>query len=562
MGEEYDMVLSRVAICAALLTGLLIVIHPESAVRAAEPGFTVDSYIPEYFRDFEWRVEGGMQLAGPGDQRVRILTLPREGDTRSTYSNDRQMLDVNSYFKYRYRTIPRFLTVALGVGAQYDHFNNFGSSLTTVPGDFSDYDITHQNNHTYEFRLYPSIDAGAYVYEDFFVSAVSSIQYGTEGVFDGKESNHTEHFDVVSIDTTYVYIADESSNRPNDRKRYSVDAALLPGWGRLYEGYFAATALYMVDELRREGLLEREPTADEMRQLCEQIYYYKLKHPVDTRLLKIDALRHIMDLFIDNNLISDPGPYGYLLIQDVWDYFPRQERLFGFRFRFGPGIEYASDRMSSSADREDYTQTYLHTPTGDVALYDNDLHEVYSSTRKNEFRRTYVEAIAEYHKPLDIRWQFDGVVSAAYYPYAHEFTNNVNRRYRETVSPYEYMQDTYIVYNAMYDIAASGGVEYILSSRTSSRLTAGYVRSHYNSAIQYSHSYSGETAVIDPIGREDRETDEVIFQGTLTYRLSIPTTLGISASYRIVDQTIYRDITDDRDWDEYRLSVALSHYLY
>ncbi len=544
------------------MSGFLCVAWPATVVRAAEPGFTVDSYIPEYFRDFEWRINGGMQLTGPGDERSRLVPYPYEGDMKSTYSNDRQLLNIDTYLKYRYRTVPRFLTVALGVAGRYDHSNSFGSNLRADPGNFTVYDNDHQNYHTYESVLYPSFDAGAYVYDDFFVSAASRIQYRSGGTFNGKDSFHTERVDVVGVDSTYTYVADGTGDRATDLKTYSADVSLLPGWGRVYEGNFAATALYMVDELRREGLLGREPTSDELRELCDLIYYYRLKHPVDSRLLKIDALRHIMDSFIENNMIADPGPYGYLLIQDVWDYFPRQDRLFGFRFRLGPGIEYSSNRSNSSTDDNRHTRTYLHTPTGDLSMYESDFRAVYSSARKDEFRGTYVEAIAEYHKPLDIRWQFDGVVSASYYPNAHEFTYIIDRRYDETTSPYKYMRDTYIVYNAMHDVAASGKIEYILNSRTFSSLTVGYVRSHFNSAIQYNHSISSEITVTDPIRRDDRETEEVTFEGTLTYRLSIPTTLAVNALYRNRSQTVYQEVTDDRDSDDYRLSATLSHYLY
>ncbi len=560
MGKEFGMDSRYAAIGVAFVTIIFCITLPGSVCRAAEPGFAVDSYIPDYFRDFEWRVDGGMLLAGPENQQVRLVPLPREGDTRSTHSIDQQMLEINSSFKYRYRTIPRFLTVTMGMGARYDHANSFSSAQRTYPGDFIDYDNAHQNDHAYDFRIYPSFDAGTYVIDDIFISMVSRILYRTGGTFSGKESYHNENYDLFAIDTAYLHISDGTRDRTNDLKSYSADAALMPGWGRVYEGNFAATALYMVDELSREGLLEREPTANEMRELCDLIYYYRLKHPVDSRLLKIDALRHVMDLFIGNDLITDPGPYGYLLIQDVWDYFPRWERLFGFRFRCGPGIEYSSYRTNESMDVDEHTRYQLHTPDGDVDMFESDHREVYSTARKDEFRGTYVKATAEYHKPLDIRWQFDGVVDASYYPNAHEFTNIIRQR---EVPPYtRWQDDTYIVYTAMYDISASGGIEYILNSRTSSRLTAGYIKSHYNSAIQYSYSRYGYATFIDPITRDDRELDEVIVEGTLTYRLSIPTTLTINAVYRNRSQNVYQEDTDDWDSDEYWLSVRLSHYLY
>lgn len=549
-------------IVTAMVMGCLCLVRPASECRAAEPGFTVDSYIPEYFRDFEWRIDGGMRLFGGGGTIGRDISFPDEGDRIDSYTNDQQSLDLTSHTTYRYQTIPHFLKITLGAIAHYDHINALSSRHTDDPGNFTDFIDDSRNDHSYDLQISPTFDGGVYIFSDFLLSATFGFQYDNRGTLSSKSSHHAERVDVIGTDSTVHHIDDRSADNGDDRKAYSADIAVMPGWGRVYEGYFAATALYMIDELRREGRLNREPTPEEMRELCDLIYYYRLKHPVDTRLLKIDALQHIMDYFIDQNIVSDPGPYGYLLVQDVWDYFPRQSRLFGFQFRAGPGITFTRYQSDRSLTEDRYLLHYRTYPTGIDTISSSEYHAVQSAFNRVEYRRTYLAATAEYHRPLDIRWQLDALVSARYYPDAYRISNSSSREYYSDIPNSGSTSDLYTVYNAMYRIDATGVIWYILNSRTSSNLSIGYLRDHYNSALHRTYTWMSGTTTVDPVRRDNEEIEFLSLRGTLVYRLAVPTTLTVLAEYDNQTQEIYQETTTDRHDHGYEFSVMISHYLY
>jgi hypothetical protein len=549
-------------IVTAMVLGCLCLVRPASVCRAAEPGFTVDSYIPDYFYDFEWRIDGGMRLLGGTGTLGRDIPFLFGADRIDSHTSDRQSLDFSSHTTYRYQTIPHFLKLTLGAIAHYDHINALSSHHTDDPGNLTDFTDNSSNNHSYNLQISPTFDGGVYIFSDFLLSATFGFQYDTRGTFSGKSSDYTEHVDVIGIDSTVRYIVDRTVDNSDDRKAYSADIAVMPGWGRVYEGYFAATALYMIDELRREGRLNREPTPEEMRELCDLIYHYRLKHPVDTRLLKIDALQHVMDFFIERNIIGDPGPYGYLLIQDVWDYFPRQSRLFGFRFRVGPGISFTRYRSDRSMDEDRYYVYYFTYPTGNDTINSSRSEVVRSASLKNEYRRTYLAAMAEYHKPLDIRWQLDALVSARYYPDAYRISNSSGREYYSDAPNSGGTSDLYTVYNAMYRIDATGVIWYILNSRTSSNLSIGYIRDHYNSALHQTYTSLPGSSSVEPVGRDNQEIGYLSLRGTLVYRLAIPTTLTVLAEYDHQTQEIYQETTTNRHDHGYEFSVMISHYLY
>jgi hypothetical protein len=128
-----------------------------------------------------------------------------------------------------------------------------------------------------------------------------------------------------------------------------------------------------------------------MLDLTDMVYTFRTEYRVDARLHKIESLKAIIDYLESNGIAKAAGPYGYLLIQDVWDYFPNEHRRFGFRGSAGFGFRYNYRTNQSTNERE----------SNGVVSY----HRYSHSTRVSE--SPYVIVGINYFKPLGMRWQID-----------------------------------------------------------------------------------------------------------------------------------------------------------
>jgi len=94
---------------------------------------------------------------------------------------------------------------------------------------------------------------------------------------------------------------------------------LLYGYGRVYNGVYAATAMYMIDELKKAGYIDKEPSYPQMIEMTDIIYQYRLKYYDDRRIHRIEALTAVGEYLQQQGLADDFGTGGQLIIQDVWD---------------------------------------------------------------------------------------------------------------------------------------------------------------------------------------------------------------------------------------------------
>ena len=102
----------------------------------------------------------------------------------------------------------------------------------------------------YALRISPSMSAGQYLVSDLFVTAATSYAYDYSGYpYDQSYWNDTS----ISIDSdgwVTTTFSERQTVGESDRKRHVISAEIASGWGRLYDGHFAATAMNMVGELR------------------------------------------------------------------------------------------------------------------------------------------------------------------------------------------------------------------------------------------------------------------------------------------------------------------------
>jgi hypothetical protein len=537
-----------------------------SAAESGEPSFSVDSYIPERFVDFRWNIGGRLQFNGNSESaELDYLSSPFDWRQYSgTY--DRQVIQFDNNIGYRYETIPRFFELGGRLVAYFNHVNDQQSS--SDPFDQSRYNTvdSDRDSKDYSLYLYETLDAGQYIAGDLFLSARGKLSFRYTDSPNNESLTESVSYIYYSPDTLRKHTAESQQDYSYDRKTLAIDINIMPGWGRMYEGQYAATALYMIDELNREGVLKRTPTAEEMEQLTEIIYQNRLKYAIDKRLRKIESLKEVLDFLQNNEIIDNTGPYGYLLIQDVWDYFPSYDRPFGVRLRGGTGIEFSSSRNQRSEDENEYdTYSYFHIDNP------GEVNTVGPSSRNNlrfvfteyESRGTYLAVKAEYNRPVNIRWQLDFTGEARYYfsAYSAEIEHEV--LYSMGHNTFDKRLDTYTDYQAYNRIVLDGLARYIYNSRTNAGLEISYAHQHYNSAVQ-EHLVDSRTArdIMYPVVRYDFSETSLIFGGFLVYRISIPMTLRGDVQYSIYNRDVRERGLREDDRDNYNFYLTLTHHLY
>jgi len=320
-----------------------------------------------------------------------------------------------------------------------------------------------------------------------------------------------------------------------------------------------------IEELKNDGLLINKPSPLTMQELTEIIYQYRQKHTVDKRIHKIESLRKIISFLENEGLISETGPNDYLIIQDVWDYFPRHDRKFGTRIRFGVGSEYIySSDHSSLLNNEKIVRYMYHTDSIGV----NDTTTNYYSERyeynsnKNETKSTYLVLNADYNIPLNHQWQLNLYSHNNYFLKAEYYYKDYAYGY-QCWSPGKTINES--KFKDYYQLQFGSEVDYIINSRTSLNFTTSFLllqRHTYQNNRLSTSRYESETS------RHIRENNWRLFFGAvMNYRISMPTTFSVKFTYSKYNDEIERnynssDTINNSNRDSYKLSMNLIHYIY
>jgi hypothetical protein len=553
-------------IARSLIVGVCLCCLSAIGVTGADTdqkSFRIDSYIPEKFVDFEWRINGSMGANGSDSER-EANELPQSSYMHTEGQTDRSSknLSLSSLWDYEYVTVPEFLRGDLRLTLNLSNSSWEQTSLrsdTLGGSDRTSWDMEESDYFSWGFGFSPGLSAGKYIVSDWFLSTglEYSFGYGETPDSDSRDLDY-DTWVYTNVDQTeihQVYRRTEESEFRSDRRSHSLHAELLVGWGRVYTGEYASTAMYMIEELRRENLLQREPTYDEMMALTDTMYQYRQRHIVDKRIRRIEALGAVLTYLESAGAISDPGPYGYLIIQDVWDYFPRgrsSSREFGYSISAGPGLEYfrsSSQRTSISDVVRLYTRTYSDSAGVIDTLGDTSYTDHRYDYTKDKSSIPFITGKLEYHRPISRRWQFDGNANCRYYIDAY--------RTAETEDDLEHTN-----YHDYYSLSAAAYATYIYDSRTSLRLTG---RGYFSSRVTEFNRAIFDSNADDPEPTPDRKTESWnwLLSADLEYRMAIPTTLHLGLSYRseFLQSEIQHSSVETR-YDGYSLSARIDHYLY
>ncbi|RKX28865.1 MAG: hypothetical protein DRP47_03255 [Candidatus Zixiibacteriota bacterium] len=289
---------------------MLVVIT--STALGASGNFKTSDYIPEKFTDFQWKLNGSAKLSSSDDNSTTDEADPAPGVaydmTERVSDSDSKNASLGSSMYYRYETVQRFLKTGCSLSLRYGRSSSQRSLSSSTPMKVEKVE-TDYSYSSFNGEFSSGVEAGQYIIRDFFVSTGVDLHYGY-----GETPNYrNDTYDYYRYLSGDYYRERETVGyweRKSDDRTIDIKFEITPGWGRLYEGRYASTALYMIEELRNEGLLNGNVSREHMLALCDIIYQYRLKHCVDMRLHRIEALNAVLSFLNDKGYTPEMGPYG------------------------------------------------------------------------------------------------------------------------------------------------------------------------------------------------------------------------------------------------------------
>lgn len=520
-------------------------------LSANSVGFQIEDFIPDQFDDLRWRVGGDFNLSNSSSS---------SNYEESTYNfRDQNSFSVGSgaFSSLVYERLSKDRNLIYTLNSSFE-LNYSDSDDKTDQSYYYGYDYYYRendyNNSSVYFNISPSVSYDKYLKSDLFLGLDLSASFRYNTTLQHKENQYYYNENTVS---SYTSVEESQSNNEleNDNKYYQISASPTFGWGRKYVGLYGTTAIYMIDELKKNGILLNSPTDEQMIKLSELIYYYHNKHAVDARLLRIETFEEIANFLIEKKIISDKDVRTILTIQDVYDYFPNNNRYFGWTVEINPGITYMCRSSQNSQDMlRDLSNIEIDINSGDTVVvesYEDSRYQSYYKYRSEELE-SFLNFTFEYHKPINFKWQFDSYFRVNYalqhYSEGDDFHSYIYDDTLYTTNKYYSFYD----YEKDYSIQFSNYLTYFKSSRTSlsSNMVVGYTQ--YRTHVEY----------YDRI--DDDENFSISVGSSLEYRIAIPTTLNVSASYsyRFNSDESTDALDYENDNNRFSLDASIEHYIF
>jgi len=153
------------------------------------------------------------------------------------------------------------------------------------------------------------------------------------------------------------------------------------GYGRIEEVQDARLAVYILNDLRKNGLLEKEVSDEDIQNLAETIAKLKNSRGLDSRIKKMEDLVAIDAIIKELGLAKETNIHHFKIINDNWDYAYLPERLSGSRIFTNLAYEHRyGHNWNKQSDGDTSTTFYRHNSV--------------------LFNIGY-----NYEKPLNLKWQ-------------------------------------------------------------------------------------------------------------------------------------------------------------
>jgi hypothetical protein len=547
-----------------LVTGLctllfLSVLSISRSVEAGEDTFKIPDYIPQKFTDLRLQITGGANSSNNNSHGVEKRNLNSDEYALYGYGDNthyrRYNLSLGSNGEYRYETVPFRLRCGTDLKTAFDFHKQEQDSYSR--DEFYQRDVSSiEDQHSYLVSAKPFVSGSRYFGSKLFLSTAAEI-----GLYYSylPSSGHREYYDARQAPDDSLFMVGSYSLADYSSRDYyfssSVNISGAFGLGHLYEGWYAATSMYIINELRSISLLESEPTSQQMRDICALVYQNSLQHAIDNRIRLIESMQAILG-YLEQQGILKQGFFSALILQDVWNFFPRTSRRFGSQVSIGCGVMSSYSRQHDSSFSR-VARVLTRYPIENPEIIDTSSSEYNEGISRTENSRhswlPYVIVQAELCKAIDLKWQFDANFSAKYY------LNSYNRSTGSSFGPWSRQR---VEYDDYFSLGGAGTLTYIANSRTSASLTGQMAYSGFKQTNLYWSPFENDGMELrSPKQPLNNQQHVVTLQ--VIYRLAIPTTLVVSLNYnygQIPANSVYwsRESTDTN----YSASVSISHYLF
>jgi hypothetical protein len=240
----------------------------------------------------------------------------------------------------------------------------------------------------------------------------------SDGDFNYKISNFSSDIQIKSRNRIYnsnlfffepdIYFYGYVSGGKQDRNSESslvrsgnvstnIQVPLLVGHGRIEQVQDARLAVYIFEELQKEGRISRFPGTEEILEFSQLISRLKNERYFDYRLKKMEEIEKVDSFLQAKGLITKADARYFTIVNDNWDYAQGPVRESGKRLSAGfePDLSYNRISVESTS-----------TTPGDTSesKYNRDNREL----------RMQVLALYEIEKPINLHWQKSMSVKISY----------------------------------------------------------------------------------------------------------------------------------------------------
>jgi hypothetical protein len=259
--------------------------------------------------------------------------------------------------------------VLSGNNSYYQIPSNFGndpnkSNSNSYYSNFAlDY-ISYLNSLTKQIEINSSIKLNSsyrnqkkdnnLIYEDYDIIPRLNYSIVYRNYFDSK------YFFETDISSSYIFERDYNSNNSNNSNylengKEHMLIAYFPikfGKGRIEEVQDARHALYIFDELFKQGRVSKNLSNEDVIAFAKLISGLKNKRFFDARIRKIYEIESIDSFLISNNFTSKADARYFTTINDFWNYGSEPIRRSGTRYSAGiyPGYHFNDYNRSSTTN--------------------------------------------------------------------------------------------------------------------------------------------------------------------------------------------------------------------
>ncbi|MBN2282241.1 MAG: hypothetical protein JXQ65_16790 [Candidatus Marinimicrobia bacterium] len=115
---------------------------------------------------------------------------------------------------------------------------------------------------------------------------------------------------------------DSKNNRTNESSYRLYNFGINPriSYGKQYPGKYSAKAMEILDELRKEGYLERELTKAEYIEFSQLVLEKYVVYHYDSHIKKMELLQSILTYMRNNSMISKDEIRPVLITEDICSY--------------------------------------------------------------------------------------------------------------------------------------------------------------------------------------------------------------------------------------------------